>query len=438
MAARIRKFGLGLCLISLGILTACQSDPRTVEMEAAHTVTLPLTSTDTPTVDWRTVSAEAREGTTEAVNSTQTASAATYIANHPTPSATPAPFKLYEQVNGASIYLWGENLCAADRIGDTEPIFIAQSDLLYARLSPDGQLAAYLTHYIYYDEIWVMELSSGETRRLMTTEPIMQDYGLDNLQVMHLKWIPQSHTIAFNTGIGGFGGFTFTDLHTLNADTGDYQQVITATVTQQFGDLRYVADDVYPSPDGKHIALVTGKTVSLVGVDGSNWLSQIFEYDEINTHAGYLIFAKPVWTPTSDGMWIAVPPTNRETEIEVWHISISGQLSQIASIPLDVPEGYGADATVLVPLVEHAYVSPTGEYVAYAGPAQDIITISTLGGAKATIDLGNYMLLQGWIDNTHFKFSNYGGNQPSADYIGDVNGDYVAFEGEGAYFPCSE
>lgn len=348
---------------------------------------------------------------------------------------------MVSQAGDVSIYRWGDLICIARHENDQHPLFLAQQhDFPTPALSSDGALVAYLVHDISYDEIWLLDVVNGEARRRMTTEPVMESYGLDNLQVMHLKWIPGTHQLAFNTGIAGNGGFTFADLHILNADTHKYRQVVTAPAAHQTGDWAHLADDLYPSPDGKHIALVTGESVSIIGVDGSSPPSPVFQYDGIVTYASYVIYVKPTWTPNSDRMWIAVPPESGETELEVWYVSVAGEVRQIASIPLDVPEGYAA-GQVILPLVEHAYISPSGEWVVYADPAQDVITVSTLDGMKTAINLEDNVYLQGWIDETHFAFTRYGGDagtHDAVDYIGDVNGTYSRVEvPPGSYFPCS-
>ena len=92
-----------------------------------------------------------------------------------------------------------------------------------------------------------------------------------------------------------------------------------------------------------------------------------------------------------------------------------------------------------LPIVKITYVSPSGEYVSYTDPGEDIIYVSRLDGTKVSIDLDHNMYLREWIDNTHFRFMNYGSEMGSTvEYIGDVNGNYVPIEPipPTAYFPC--
>src|SRR5688572_498886 len=114
-----------LCLvISVMMLIGCQSEAKTGEPDTlAPTLT---ETTSSPTANWLTGTAEMRETAAEAVNNTQTASAATYVAEHPTAAPTQEPFSIEAQVNDTVIYRWGENICIARHANDPVPAFLAK------------------------------------------------------------------------------------------------------------------------------------------------------------------------------------------------------------------------------------------------------------------------------------------------------------------------
>lgn len=126
-----------------------------------------------------------------------------------------------------------------DGPGDTQPT-----------ASPDGRRIAYVHKANAADpggELWVLEVSSGERRRLVDPAALVPAFEGDLAQVSTPRWAPVGNSIAFLKSTFGGGGF----LLTAAADIG----VLTAPPAPLFADFGYAW-----SPDGKRVAWAGGRS----------------------------------------------------------------------------------------------------------------------------------------------------------------------------------
>jgi hypothetical protein len=347
-----------------------------------------------------------------------------------TPTVTPmyAPAERLIEVNGVIVYERGENLCLA--IDETHSIFLAEMSGIFTRftISPDGEVVVFTNKKwiteleVAIDEIWAID-SDGQNRRLlMTTEQAYRKFPeiMEYADIYDMAWIPGTHILAFNTGSLEAGGANYKDLHILNIDTGEYSNPLPPYDMLSFPAYSQVA--LYPSPDGRQIALVGPDSISLINVDGTDYRAQVLRFSLIAL-PHFPLMIQPTWTADSRGLWVAVPPSNDATELKTWYLPVDGQAVQYGSIdfgPLDV---HG------MALVEQAVASPTGEYLAYVENSP--LHITSLDGTTEVFlhdgDGYSSRFIE-WIDATHFTFSNLvsvpQAQVKSFKYIGEVGGGY--------------
>jgi hypothetical protein len=140
------------------------------------------------------------------------------------------------------------------------------------------------------------------------------------------SWVPNSHTLAFNTSpiFDGPGMMINNDLHLVDADSG----VLTTLLTAGNGGVFYY------SPDGTQIALVHPENISLINADGSNRRNNALVYDPILTYSEFQYYAEPQWAPDSSFLRVAIPPQdtlgNSTEPTTIWHIPTDGSSAGVA------------------------------------------------------------------------------------------------------------
>lgn len=116
--------------------------------------------------------------------------------------------------------------------------------------SPDGTKIAYVRKDDPAQpggELWVLEISSGDTRRLVDAAALKPAFDGDLLQFSSPRWSPTGERIAFLRSTYGGGGA----LLTADAGTG----AVMAPPSPLFADW-----DFAWAPDGRHIAWVEGRS----------------------------------------------------------------------------------------------------------------------------------------------------------------------------------
>lgn len=355
------------------------------------------------------------------------------------PTNRPASEEIIAQANGSAIYVSGLNICFAQPNVERPMFLAAKEDANRFTVSPDGEVAiAYTAEYIeaggrfaVVNKFWTVG-EDRQVRLLASTEEFAAEFPEASAEVFSWAWIPGTHKLAFNTGL--LTSRSYNDLHILDTDTGDYQMLLPPSIPQSLNDPRQVGGEIYPSPDGQRIALVTAASVSLINVDGSNWQPQVLLYDHIVTYSEYWLLVQPVWSPRSDGVYLAVPPTNGESQIEVWFVSVGGEVRGVGVLPFDVPE---EQAEPITPLIRMAAASLNGDYVAYFGEGD--YYIRALNGEPVLVDLPYKYVIGTWIDESHFTLEQYNTDyfQREVKFIVSVDGSFSSVEpAQGDFAPC--
>jgi hypothetical protein len=165
-----------------------------------------------------------------------------------------------------------------------------------------------------------------------------------------LEWVPNTHTLAFNTAQAmAFGLVLNDDLHLVDADTSE-QTVLFAP--GKGGGFSF-------SPDGERIVLVTLGEIRLVDADAVNQPDQILTYTPVNTGSEYPFYAQPVWAPDGSELRVAIPPPEP-------HIQPAGRTT-IWQLPTDGSPARMLTSIISAPMVgpETLAFSPDLEYLAY-------------------------------------------------------------------------
>lgn len=387
----------------IAALTACQpqSEPIEATTQATATVTVNAPATDAPTESPTLAASATPDATSDPDQPTSTPRSSLPSLDDPTetPQFTPMPTQRIDPevklVQDMAEYLAA--LCAGD-LDAREP---DDESLLWPRnISPDGQLIVFTIpvedeDYRFTYDLWVMNTDGTNLRFLMNGDTLWS-----------LSWIPGTHRFVFNTGPQEYGG-SYNDLHVVNADTGEYRMILPPT-----GSGAPSSPDsgggLTPSPDGRHIAMVTATSVSIIGVDGGNYQQDVLIYDSVVTYSEYNVFARPVWSADSSGIWIAVPPLFEEAFIEVYFASLCCGLRQAGRFQM-AREDNGE-----MGIVNGVVASPTGEYVMY-NLSGDLHMARTDGTEDIEYFPDGTHSLQ-WIDATHFTF--WSGFQPYTGEIG--------------------
>src|SRR5262249_38390351 len=157
-----------------------------------------------------------------------------------------------------------------------------------------------------------------------------------------------------------------------------------------------------------YIAYVTTTSVSVVSIDGQNIWRKLLIYDAILTYSEYTITVHPVWSPDSSGMWVAVPPTNNESRMEIYFVPLTGDVRGVGSIEFHSEDG----TEVASPLVRWAVPSPNGKYVASSVGDPHSLVIASVNGSQQSIFpppsiANNNIGFNGWIDDSQFYFREF-------------------------------
>jgi Tol biopolymer transport system component len=272
------------------------------------------------------------------------------------------------------------------------------------KFSPDGQMIAF-TRQIdeFYVELWAINTDGTDERTIVNTQDLsdlayeVRDPSAISVNPYQYTWIPGTHTIAFNIQqvYQGPGLSLLDDLRLVNVDTLDLSTLLLPGYGGEF---------VY-SPDGNQIAISKPTAISLINSDASNW-REVLVYDPVITYSEYRFYAKPVWSPDSSFLYVAIPPVDPLAEPRqstgIWNIPTDGssasQTGSVKSAPFFVGEvEFSPDLSRI------AYPRETGE------PAQNLgeLHISNPDGSGDKIYIsGGFVGFAGWAtDSWKFNFN---------------------------------
>ncbi len=217
----------------------------------------------------------------------------------PPPAA--APLRVAFAAPDGNLYTWAEGM-------GSPLLLVSSGDICCTYVSPDGLLIAFTRYDSNYQFIALEVINAdGSNRRTLLDAAAMAAFARPpqsiGCQPGQIRWVPGSHTLAFNTLLlfEGPGQAFYETLYLLNTDTGAVSNLLnTGTESWKF----------FYSPDGSKIAVTTPTGINLFAADGSLIQSGILSYGFINTASEYAWVAMPVWS--SDGVTLAaaIPPVN--------------------------------------------------------------------------------------------------------------------------------
>jgi Tol biopolymer transport system component len=295
-------------------------------------------------------------------------------------------------------------------------------------LSDDGQRIAFTRG----GNIWVVN-SDGSDERQLTTEtdfesisigPDLDPYVLA-FTPYRMAWRPGSHTLFFNTipQLELHGLFLTDDLWAVDVDTGELDVLLPPG---EGGHFTF-------SPDGRHIALITSGTISLLDGNGQN-KREVFTYTPMRTYSEFQYYAQPVWANDSSLLAVAIPPVDPlETSDQltsIWTMSTDGTPASL--IGHFATHNLAADSSLLSPDLRHiAFFIGESE----ATPPAFGVAVSEIGKTGVG-DPVTYQFragsLDGWSpDGRHFVFAPpYNGEVPQRQ-IATLDGDLLTVGEEG-------
>jgi len=271
-------------------------------------------------------------------------------------------------------------------------------------ISPDGSIVAFLRPVDdYYIELWAINLDGTGERRLVGTADLEviggsnRDPNAVAIVPHRFKWLPESHTLAFNTEYAyrGPGTVLLDDFNLVDADTGKLSfQLLTGW-----------GGEFFLSPDGDQVAISTPTNVILANLDGSNWRS-VFTYEPVITYSDYRYYSSPAWSPDGSYLLLALPPTDPLAEpsesTSLFRIdaasSSTQEIGQVQSVPFfDTPVQYSPN------LNQIAYLAPTG---GTGENDRSLILASPDGSGSNQYHVGKLLQFLGWNPSgDHFGFS---------------------------------
>lgn len=292
-------------------------------------------------------------------------------------------------------------------------------------LSPDGRLATFLRQVdAAHDELWVVELASGQSRRLVGIAELEQIGGgvrqAGSLSVIphRIAWVPGTHLVAFNTRelFQGPGWGVLDDFNLVEADSGQLSFIFLAG---------WGGGEFSLSPNGEQVAISTPTQVILARRDGSDYRIA-FTYPYVMTYGEIPFYARPRWSPDGNHLWLALPPTNALADLQaptqVWSIPArDGQPAQVGEILtglfLDSQPDFSPDLSRL------AFTRPE------EGGASTLWLAEGTGANPIRYARGPLLHWWGWAPaGERFLYSQ---GQDDALYVGQVGGEPAPWPGAG-------
>lgn len=250
----------------------------------------------------------------------------------PTPTSTSTPTEIRAAIPGKlqlvyeenkTLYLWTP--------GETRELH-SDPDLSSGMISPDGEWIVFLKRpdrYGHKVEIWVMPSGGGTPRPLFDHEDLVSITGKEHIRLWDIDWLSGENRLLFNTHeiIEGPPGYhSSDDLYLL-----DMTGKVTRLAKPGFGGV------FFPSPDGKHVAVINRREISLLNPDTGGYRLLLectrpqvgFDCDPIRNLT---------WDPDGRFFMISVipqdlhyPSYSGEPE-QVWRFHVTGEADLLAEV----------------------------------------------------------------------------------------------------------
>jgi Tol biopolymer transport system component len=324
---------------------------------------------------------------------TQTAAVTPTI--EPVAHSLPANLRLVYTDTSGNLFHWTQAASASS--------LLSSGDIIGARLSDDGQWVAFTrsTDYIHFS-LWAIGFDGSGERELVSSDTLMtlkNNADAIGVEPYIFSWVPNSHTLAFNTSpkFDGPGLMINNDLQLVDVETSALTTMLSAGNGGVF----------YYSPDGTQIALVTPENISLINADGSNRRSNVLVYDPVLTYSEFQYYAEPQWSADGTFLRVAIPPQDSlgdpTQQTTLWHIPTDGTAAGVAGHILTAP-------------LSTVTLSPDLSWIAYEDYFSDAsdpmrnLHINTITGSSDHIYTTGQINLNTWApDSIHFIYT-----EPSA------------------------
>jgi hypothetical protein len=365
-------------------------------------------------------------------------------------------------VKDGNLLVWDE------ATGQSQTIFDS-GDVIHAKLSDDGQLAAFLRRSYFaaggFDRneqsaLWVVGRDGSNPHELVSVaalRALLNAAEADSTNFPRLEWIPNSHRLLYSGNTYealGYGEGAHTPLrgvYLVDADS--------------LANLTLAPADIGPafvaSPDGQQVALVTPTDLSFVNADGSRLRPNVLTYPAKGVPQPVTPFG--VWTQDSSAFLVAAPVetgTRTFDKLTIWRVPVEGAQAQALVTVNDsnpqvafAPDGsataivrespqsrWGASATFIVPLPENlGPLATPGDTMDYSRLVWSPASSGYIFDVQTRMDLhplcpnaGQVIELCGppihiplqidrfeWIDRSRFLYVT---TQPRGLYLGSLDG----------------
>jgi hypothetical protein len=309
------------------------------------------------------------------------------------------------------LYVWDETMSTAHKLVDS-------GDVSTSTISQDGSLVAFtrssdFTNY----SLEVINFDGTNQRVLMDAAAfatLPRPSGALSSFPSQMAFVPNSHTLAFNTRIQFEGpGLAFNPTLTLaNIDTNLISNILYVGESWKF---------TY-SPDGSKIAISIPTGISTYNADGTLIKDSVLVYPFVNTASEYAWVASPRWSADSTLMVAGVPPQDPWTEPvgdgSVWRMAADGTYGeQTLSTPMMYfPGGFVFSSPDLARIIF---------FTRLGASTDNTFTLHTAnldGTNNVSYTTGMFDQAVSWSpDNNHFFYSVRDG-AGTISYIGNVGG----------------
>jgi len=409
-----------LLIISLALLAACGTPDAGVEPEATPALSpTPLLEVTVETPDVAT-EAPTPPATTEAT-ATPPATLTPAAEEPPTtlsPTATPtpaaAPVLRVAYVKDDNVWLW---------TADAGPVALTTNggveDVI---LSDDGQRVAFVRSGL----LWVVNSDGSDERQLVNEADLagLVPEGAVGIAVYRVGWLPDSHTLLFNTSpqFEGPGLSLSNDLWVVDVAAPELNNLLPPGEGGNF----------VLSPDAQQIAVVDPDSIDVMAIDGSN-RREVFTYTPVITYSEFQYYATPVWTAESGALRVAIPPADplaaTAQPTSIYHIPLDGTPAQLLGNVMAAP--FGGDPIFSPDLTHIVYVVETDPDTGQRGVA--VAEFGSQGELTETLVYEEAVSVDSWSpDGQYFVFMQpAAGGMPTA-VLGAIDQEPIPLSEAGA------
>ncbi len=301
-------------------MSGCITAPVSTPFSATNTAQVPAIST--PIVPTATVDIFPTTATLPSPTTTTYPSTPTFI------SSSPPNDLIVAYVVEDALWIWKQNSSRLllERQNISAPVFSDDGQWLLFRerhTSSDGSAPP-------SDDLWVVRADGSEIKRLVGSDDLMALAGKPVL-MDYFSWVPGHHEVLFNNEEiidGPPGSHPLFDLYSVDLE---------GQVTQLLGPGdagRFVA-----SPDGTHVALVTGSRIKVYDLETGRQRT-LLEFEPVGVPIdGGPRTPKIVWDPNGQFVMTSILPKNLyypekyagEPE-QVWRLFLNGQIELVAQL----------------------------------------------------------------------------------------------------------